>query len=94
MFGKRVRNRGRGNFRRYFLPIKELEDENIGEIKEECEFDKIQNTFDEGAIPPQLDFFYGYICQKILDRPVIFYHLMTKILDLLIFFALTEVKIL
>ena len=42
-----------------FLQAKELEDKNIEEIKEEYKFDKIKDVFEEDAIPPQLDFFYG-----------------------------------
>ena len=42
-----------------FLRVKELEDKNIEEIKEEYEFDKINNVFDKVAISPQLDLFYG-----------------------------------
>ena len=42
-----------------FLWFKELENKNIEEIKEEYEFDKINNVFDKGAISPQLDLFYG-----------------------------------
>ena len=42
-----------------FLLVKELEDKNIEEIKEEYEFDKIKDVFDEGTIATQLDFFYG-----------------------------------
>ena len=42
-----------------FLRAKELEDKNIEEIKEEYEFDKIKDVFDEGTIPSQLEFFYG-----------------------------------
>ena len=42
-----------------FLRVKELEEKSIDEIKEEYQFDKIKDAFDEGTIPPQLDFFYG-----------------------------------
>ena len=80
-------------FEDHFLRVKELEDKNIEEIKEEYEFDKIKDAFDEGAIPRQLDFFYGeeYLSENVSVSSC---HLMMKALDLLIFFALTEVKIL
>ena len=42
-----------------FLPAKELEDKNILEIKQEHEFNKIKDAFDEGTITLQLDFFCG-----------------------------------
>ena len=42
-----------------FLQAKELEDKNIEETKEEYVFDETKDAFDEGTIPPQLDFFYG-----------------------------------
>ena len=47
-----------------FLRATELEDKNIEEIKKEYEFDKIEDTFDDGAILLQLDFsMLGSICQ-------------------------------
>ena len=58
-FSNFARGKGRENFRKLFLRVKELEDKNIEEIKEEYEFDKINNVFDKGAISPQLDLFYG-----------------------------------
>ena len=42
-----------------FLQVKELEDKNIEEIKEEYEFEKIKDAFNEGVVLPQLDLFYG-----------------------------------
>ena len=42
-----------------FLPAKELEDKNIVEIKQEYEFNKIKDAFDEGTVTLLLDFFYG-----------------------------------
>ena len=41
-----------------FLRDTELEDKNIKEIKEEHEFDKTKDAFDDGAVLPLLDFFY------------------------------------
>ena len=42
-----------------FIQVKELEDKNIKEIKEEYEFKKIKDAFNEGVVLSQLDFFYG-----------------------------------
>ena len=78
-----------------FLPAKELEDKNILEIKQEHEFNKIKDALDEGTITLQLDFLCGgeHLPEN-FKHAVIFYHLMMKILDSLIFFAQSEVKIL
>ena len=43
----------------HFLQVKELEDNNIEEIKKEYDLDKRKDAFDEGIVPPQLYFFYG-----------------------------------
>ena len=42
-----------------FVSSKELQDATLEQIKEEYDFNKIENAFDEGSIPAQLDFFYG-----------------------------------
>ena len=42
-----------------FVSSKELQDATLEQIKEEYNFNKIKNAFDEGSIPAQLDFFYG-----------------------------------
>ena len=42
-----------------FLQVKELEDKNIEEIKEEYEFEKIKDAFNESVVLPQLDLFCG-----------------------------------
>ena len=79
-----------------FLQAKELEDKNIEEIKEEYEFDKVKDGFDEETVSPRLDFFYagGDVCQRILNTAVIFYRLMMKILDFLILLAWIKFNIL
>ena len=78
-----------------FLPAKELEDKNILEIKQEHEFNKIKDALERELLLCNLIFYVvGSICQRISNTPVIFYHLMMKILDSLIFFAQSEVKIL
>ena len=50
-----------------FLWVKELEDKNIEEIKEDYKFDKMKNALDEGTILLQLKFFlwWGTITRKI-----------------------------
>ena len=77
-----------------FLRDTELEDKNIKEIKEEHEFDKTKDAFDDGAVLPLLDFFYDGEHLSEYFRLLISCHLMAKTLDLLIFFAVTDVKIL
>ena len=42
-----------------FLNKKQLEDEVLENIKEEYGFDEMKDAFDEGAVPHQLEFFYG-----------------------------------
>ena len=42
-----------------FVNQKQQEDAVLEQIKEEYNFDKIKDAFDEGTIPQQLDFFYG-----------------------------------
>ena len=78
-----------------FLQEKELKDENIEEIKEEYEFDKLKMHLMKELFHHSLIFsVVGNICQKVLNVPASSCHLMTKTLDLLIFFALINVKIL
>ena len=36
-----------------------LNDKTIEEIKDEYNFDQIQDTFDTGKVPPQFEFFFG-----------------------------------
>ena len=50
-----------------FKNKKELEDEALENIKEEYGFEEIKNVFDEGAIPNQLDFFYGGINENFVQ---------------------------
>ena len=38
---------------------KQQEDAVLKQIKEDYNFDEIKDVFDEGAVPHQLDFFYG-----------------------------------
>ena len=42
-----------------FVNPKELEYETLENIKEEYNFDKIKDAFDEASVPKQLEFFYG-----------------------------------
>ena len=78
-----------------FLKAKELEDKNIEEIKEDYEFDKLKMHLMKELFHYSLIFsVVGNICQKVLNVPASSCHLMTKTLDLLIFFALINVKIL
>ena len=39
--------------------LKELEDGTLENIKDEYNFDEIKDTFDDAAVPKQLEFFYG-----------------------------------
>ena len=41
-----------------FLQVKELEDKNIEKIEEEYEFHEIKYAFNEGVVPPQLNFLW------------------------------------
>ena len=43
---------------------KELENEELKNIKEEYGFEEIKDAFDEGAIPNQIDLFYGGISEN------------------------------
>ena len=52
-----------------FVNKKQQEGEVLEQIKEEYNFDKIKDAFDEGTVPQQLDFFYG--CENcIFNRAV------------------------
>ena len=42
-----------------YVNSEELQDRSTEQIKEEHKFDKIKDAFDEGKIPPQLEFFFG-----------------------------------
>ena len=42
-----------------FVNKKEEEDAVLEQIKEDYDFDHIKDAFDEGIVPPQVDFFYG-----------------------------------
>ena len=42
-----------------FVNPKKLEDDALGNITEEHGFEKIKDAFDEGAVPEQIEFFYG-----------------------------------
>ena len=42
-----------------YVNPEELQDKTIEQIKEEYKFNEIKDAFDEGKIPPQLEFFFG-----------------------------------
>ena len=42
-----------------YLNDKNIEEKTIEQLKDEYKFDEIKDAFDEGAVPHQLDFFYG-----------------------------------
>ena len=41
-----------------YVNPEELQDKTIEQIKEEYKFNEIKDAFDEGKIPPQLEFFF------------------------------------
>ena len=66
---------------------KVVEDKTIEQIKDEYNFDDIKDTFDDGKIPPQLEFFL-VVKMKTLSMPVTFYHLTKTIMNLYLFCVL------
>ena len=57
-----------------FVNDKAIEEKAIEQLKDEYKFDEIKDAFDEGAVPHQLEFFFGGAA-KSLWQLVTLYHL-------------------
>ena len=65
---------------------KKFEEKTIEQMKDEYNFEDIKNGFDEGQVPPQLNFFFLVLTTTILFMHVIDYRLMKIIMNLFHFY--------